>query len=445
MLPPRVRLIVLNYNGAALLERCVQHLERLTWPQDRLDLVVVDNCSTDGSDVAVERDHPRVRVVRSPKNGGFPANNLALRDLDDVDYVGLVNNDAYVEPDMLEPLVAALETDATLGAVCPRILLEPRFSTLHATAPTWSAPGDGRALSTRVEGLRSDGADVFADAVFGAGCFGVEHGTRGPFRWLSGESTVHVPSSSAAGGERAVSLLLSAPHEQKVVLDGGDGPVTVVVDDDPRWVDVRLSGPVYDIVNNVGSVLVEGGYGGDRGFLEPDVGQYDHPQDVFAWCGAGVLFRPEYLAQAGLFDERFFMYYEDTDLAWRGQALGWRYRYIPEARMRHVHAATSVEGSPRFRFWVDRNRLFMLTKNAPASLARRAVGEVVRSIASSLLRDGARPLLARRRPSIGLARTRTKSLLAFAWRLPAMLRDRRRLRRRQVVPDDRILAWAVPR
>ena len=169
------------------------------------------------------------------------------------------------------------------------------------------------------------------------------------------------------------------------------------------------------------------------------------PEDVFAWCGAGVLFRPEYLRQAGLFDERFFMYYEDTDLAWRGQALGWRYRYIPEARMRHVHAATSVEGSARFRFWVDRNRLFMLTKNAPGSLARRAVAELAGSIVSSLARDGVLRVLAGHRPSIGVARTRTKSLLFFAWQLLPMLRDRRRLRRRQVVPDPTILRWVVPR
>lgn len=242
MLPPRVRLIVLNYNGAALIERCVQHLEALAWPEDRLDLVVVDNCSSDGSDVTVERDHPRVRVVRSPKNAGFPANNLALRDLDDVDYVGLVNNDAYVEPDMLRPLVAALEADATLGAVCPRIVLEPRFSSLRLTAPTWVPPGDGRALSVRVEGLRVDGLDRFDAAVFGAGCFDLEHGERGEFRWLGGTSLVHVPSAGS-DEPRAVSVLLSCPHEQEVTLEAGAAPVTMVVDDRPTWVEVQVSGP----------------------------------------------------------------------------------------------------------------------------------------------------------------------------------------------------------
>src|SRR5262245_20208075 len=96
--PPPVRLGVLNYNGGDLTARCVRHLERLDWPADRLEIVVVDNASTDGSDQLLEQ-RPRVRLVRSPRNTGFPANNLALRDLDDVDFVGLVNNDALAEPD----------------------------------------------------------------------------------------------------------------------------------------------------------------------------------------------------------------------------------------------------------------------------------------------------------------------------------------------------------
>ena len=79
------------------------------------------------------------------------------------------------------------------------------------------------------------------------------------------------------------------------------------------------------------------------------------PADVFAWCGGSVLFRPSYLADVGLFDERFFLYYEDTDLSWRGAARGWRYRYVPEAVTRHVHAASTGEGSPVFQYYVERH------------------------------------------------------------------------------------------
>ena len=104
---------------------------------------------------------------------------------------------------------------------------------------------------------------------------------------------------------------------------------------------------------------ITGGYGGDRGFLEADRGQYDKPADVFAWCGCSVLLRPRYLAEVGLLDERLFLYYEDIDLSWRGRAQGWRYRYVPESVVRHAHTATSVEGSELFQYYVERNRLLV--------------------------------------------------------------------------------------
>ena len=74
-----------------------------------------------------------------------------------------------------------------------------------------------------------------------------------------------------------------------------------------------------------------------------------------------------------MFDDDFFLYYEDTDLSWRLRSLGWRIRYQPAAVARHIHSASSVEWSPLFVFHTDRNRLLMLTKNARAGLAAREV------------------------------------------------------------------------
>ena len=111
---PFVRLVVLNWNGRDHLARCLDALGALDWPADRLDLVVVDNASTDGSDGLVE-GYPRVRLVRNDHNGGFVANNLALRDLDGVDFVGLVNADSFVEPGWLAALVAGIEADDRAG------------------------------------------------------------------------------------------------------------------------------------------------------------------------------------------------------------------------------------------------------------------------------------------------------------------------------------------
>jgi GT2 family glycosyltransferase len=434
---------VLNYNGGEQVVRCIDHLEGLDWPSERLEIVVVDNASSDGSDGALE-GRQRVRLIRSDRNLGFPGNNLALRDLDGLDFVGLVNNDAFVEPGYLHPLVAALEADGDVGAACPKILLAPRFLELVVAAPTYRVPPDGRDLGVRVSGLEVAGEDRWRSAVFGEGAYHPEQGPPGEdvFRWLSGRAEISVP---VADGEAVARIRLASDRPVKAEFGGSAGPTSVEVGPAPTWHDVVLEGAPYDVINNAGSVLVNGSWGADRGFLERDAGQYDEPQDVFAWCGAGVLFRPGYLADVGLFDERFFMYYEDTDMAWRGRARGWRYRYVPTAVMRHLHAATSVEGSPLFQHYTERNRLLMLTKNAPAPAAARAAGRFLLSTASYGVRDIVRPTTRGHRPQPGVVAARLRSFGGYLRLLPRTLADRRRLRARQRVHDEAITGWSVTR
>jgi N-acetylglucosaminyl-diphospho-decaprenol L-rhamnosyltransferase len=312
---PRVRVVVLNYNGGDLLVRCIDSLRRTAWPDDALDLVVVDNASTDTS-VQRATEGSAVRVIRTPVNEGFPANNHALRDLRGIDYVALVNNDVTVEPGWLAPLVEALEADTGLAAA--------------------------NALIT------------FADRI----------------------------------------------------------PPTV---------------------NNAGNEVLVSGYGRDRGLGSTNMDEYATPAEVFAWCGAAVLLRPTYLADVGVFDERFFLYYEDTDLSWRGQLRGWRYACVPSSRVSHVHSASVGEGSDLHRYYSERNRLIMLVKNAPAGMAARAVLRFPLSTAS-YVRD--------RRMHV--ARLRLRSYIAFLGLLPHALRARRRIRRRATVDDGTIIARLIP-
>ena len=171
-----------------------------------------------------------------------------------------------------------------------------------------------------------------------------------------------------------VDLELAAEQEKTVVLSCGRYRATAAVGPDWRRVRVPFWQRPFSVVNNVGGVFIEDGFGADRGYLQVDDGRFEEPCEVFNWCGGGVLLRPSYLADVGLFDERFFLYYEDTDLSWRGQHRGWRYRYVPESVIRHLHAASSGETSSTFQFFVERNRLLALTKNA-AGRPRRAVGD----------------------------------------------------------------------
>jgi hypothetical protein len=437
-----VRLVVLNYNGGEFVVRCLEALSKLDWPSDRLDLVVVDNASSDGSDRVLEERFPAVRMIRNPANVGFPGNNSALHDLDGVDYVGLVNSDSFVEADWLDPLVGALEADPGLGAVSARMLFADRFVEVDVDTPTF-VPGvaDTRELGVMVSGLRVDGDDRWRDAQIADGGWGLEHDhAGGTYQWTQGRASVRVPEG------RVAELQLAAEAAKTVTLRCGSQAVEVAVGTSPTWHAVVLDGPPQDVVNNVGSVVFDDGYGADRGYLELDRGQYDEPAEVFAWCGGSVLFRPAYLADVGLFDERFFLYYEDTDLSWRGQRRGWRYLYVPPAVARHLHAASSGgEGTALFQHYVERNRLYMLVRNAPRDIAGRAVGRFLLVTLSYARRDLMRPVLRARRPQPTQVWRRTKSFAGFCRLLPGALLDRRRFRRAAKVGDDVLRSRLTPR
>jgi GT2 family glycosyltransferase len=437
---PRVRLVVLNFDGGDNLMCCLEALTKLDWPADRLELVVVDNDSHDGSDRLAEERFDTVRLIRNTSNTGFPANNLALRDLDAVDYVGLVNPDAFVEPGWLRPLVETLEGDTELGAASARMVFADRFVDVEIGAPTF-VPGvsDTRALGVKVSGLRVDGTDRWRDAQFPEGSWGIEHDPAGgTYQWTRDRAVVRVPVREDGAGAAAgaalgeAELRLSTEVPKTVVLHCGDHVVEATVGTKPSWIAVPLSGTPRDVVNNVGSVVFDDGYGADRGYLELDAGQYDEPADVFAWCGGSVLFRPAYLADVGLFDERFFLYYEDTDLSWRLRLAGWDVRYEPGAVVHHAHSATVDQTSDRFAFYNERNRLLMLTRCASAPRMLRALLRFLLTTGSLALKRALR----RPVPDVPVFATglRLRVLGSYARALPWALRTRRGIRRSAVRP-----------
>ena len=105
----RVRVVVVNYNGGDLTVDCLRSLVATRWRADRLEVVLVDNASTDDVVARVRAELPVVTVIESGRNLGFAGGcNLGMRDRAGVDYVALVNNDATVDPEWLAPLVDAI-------------------------------------------------------------------------------------------------------------------------------------------------------------------------------------------------------------------------------------------------------------------------------------------------------------------------------------------------
>jgi GT2 family glycosyltransferase len=396
---------VVNYNGGELTISCLSCLELTEWPADALEIVLVENGSTDGVAARVRTELAGVRVIDAGANLGFGGGcNLALADLDGVDYVALVNNDAEVEPGWLAPLVRALEADRSVGAANPKILFSDRFVDVHLTSDTAERGlGDRRPLGIRLSGVRVDGEDVWGRVQLVSGFWGLEHGVdgEGPFQWTKGDAHLRVPA-----GSRRCALRLAGDTGRAVLVISGAQRTELHVTPAPAWYEVQLDGEPFDVLNNVGSVVLTDGHGADRGYLQRDDGQFDEVEDVFAWCGAAVLLSREYLATVGLFEDRYFLYYEDFDLSWRGRAEGWRYLYVPASVVRHVHSASSVEGSRLFQHYDERNRLLTLTRNAPPGLALREAVRHPLITGSYARRDILVPLVHRRPPSVETVRRR---------------------------------------
>jgi GT2 family glycosyltransferase len=215
-----------------------------------------------------------------------------------------------------------------------------------------------------------------------------------------------------------------------------------------------LDGPYGGRIQNAGGVLLPDGSGRDRGTLvqdgrvsyEADAGQYDQREEVFFFSGAAVLLRTEALTDAGLFDERYFMYYEDLDLSWRLRLRGWKITYVPDAVVEHEHAASSKEWSPFFTYNVERNRLLTLLKLGPAWLAAREVARYGAEFALNCGRVG-RWAITRRQRGPHAARTRLQGrvLLGVVRHLPGVLAERRRIRRTSLVPPRDVERWLAGR
>ncbi len=120
-----------------------------------------------------------------------------------------------------------------------------------------------------------------------------------------------------------------------------------------------------EVINSTGICLDLAGIAWDCRGGEADDDAEQEPRQVFGPCGGAALYRREMLEEIGLFDEDFFAYLEDVDLAWRARRAGWRALYAPSARVLHHHSATGVEGSPFKSFHLGRNKVWLLVKNYP--------------------------------------------------------------------------------
>ena len=121
-------------------------------------------------------------------------------------------------------------------------------------------------------------------------------------------------------------------------------------------------------INSAGICISRSGAAWDRGMFEPDRGQYEFVEEVFGACAGAALYRREMLDEIGLFDEDFFLYLEDVDLAFRARLAGWKCLYVPGARVIHHHGGTAGVGSDLSVYYGNRNIVWYPIKDFPFRL-----------------------------------------------------------------------------
>ncbi|MCY7287259.1 MAG: glycosyltransferase family 2 protein, partial [Cryobacterium sp.] len=268
----RVSVIIVNFRGVDDTLECIDHLSRVDWPQDRLEVLVVENGSGDDSLDrlrAATQANPTVRVVESSENLGFTGgSNLGAREATG-NIIAFLNNDAKPNTDWIRAAVGQFAVSPTVAAVGSKVL-------------DW------------------DGTSI--DFVTGS------------LTWF--------------------------------------------------------------------------GMGYKEHDTEADDGRFDKPKDLLFGTGSALFVRADVFREVGGFDEKLFMFYDDVDLGWRLNLLGYRVRFAPDSVVQHKHHGSMRSfGQYREMYLLERNALYLMYKNlseenlgsflpaAMALLARRAVAK----------------------------------------------------------------------
>lgn len=261
----KVFIIIVNFNGVRDTLECLRSLEKIKIDGLDVNIVVVDNGSSDDSVAKLQRYNAKINLIASPKNVGFAeGNNLGIRYAltNGADFVCLLNNDTLAAADFLKELVD-IAKDAEVGISVPKIYFARGYE-FH-----------------RDRYRKSDLGKVI---------------------WY-------------AGGK----------------ID---------------W-------------DNV--------YGVHRGVDQVDKGQYDKEEETEFASGCCLLIKKEVLDKVGLFDKRYFLYYEDSDFSVRVKKAGYKIVYNPKAVIWHKNAQSCSGGSGgRLQdYYITRNRLTFGLRYAP--------------------------------------------------------------------------------
>lgn len=134
---PLCSIILVNFNGMKFMKQCLDSISRLNYPRDRIEILMIDNGSVDGSLEFVKEKYPSVITIINDRNNFTRALNIGIAKSKG-EYVGFLNNDVELDQNWLRELVVTLQNNQDAGCVGSKILFDDKKtinSVGHAELP----------------------------------------------------------------------------------------------------------------------------------------------------------------------------------------------------------------------------------------------------------------------------------------------------------------------
>jgi len=420
--PPFVSIVTVNFNGIFFLKTLFDSIFLLDYPQEKIQVIMVDNGSSDGSVSYVKSNYPSVEIIEINKNLGFAGGNNEGARAARGDYIAFINNDCSVDKDWLSCLTNTLKDkeaqNIKVGGAGSKVLfffkylaLKISFEDLTLEDLQKDSSDEFYALikslkintgsvefsqnNSEGEGNYKQNLYAFANKSFkypsGFCDFGRDT-DRNIIRKVRNNAIVRVPLADMSADteiELVVSFMKPGMNLKVAVENDNSGETlgffliensnkNFAADSTGNKEDqtnsaselnfkklvIRIPVEKYSlcqsIVNSCGSMINKSFYAREINYECVDDNSPQQPFEVFALPGSSFLVNKKLVMETGLFDEKFFTYYEDIDLFWRSALKGWKFFAVPGSVARHFHCGSGEEWSRSFTYHVLRNRLLMI-------------------------------------------------------------------------------------
>ncbi|HON85859.1 MAG TPA: glycosyltransferase family 2 protein, partial [Syntrophorhabdaceae bacterium] len=125
-----ISIVILNWNGIEFIRGCIDSV--INQDYKNLEIIVVDNASTDGSPEMIEKEYKDVILLRNKENLGFGGGNNVGIKYAHGDYIVILNNDTELDRSCISEMKKAIERDKRYGSCASKIYLKFEEDTLDA-------------------------------------------------------------------------------------------------------------------------------------------------------------------------------------------------------------------------------------------------------------------------------------------------------------------------